>query len=397
VGGGAWRVRWAVGRVRWAVGRWLRVACCALRAARCVLRANRPCRAQPLPPKCTMVVDVDGEVVVVVVDDVVVVVEVEPVDDVDDVGAVVEVVDDVVDDVVDEVVVFGTCGSVVTGAVVGTVLGEGATTLPTDVPPFTELVPISEDSGRPAISSMPVTTRSATTKTATTITASGSHRTLPPVRRASNVLPALPLALVRGCLDEPARTGYAAGLPGARLDETRRGSAAAAASVPAPAAMSAATASVRAPAAMSAAAASVPAPATMSPATPSVPVAVAASAAAGWSPLPDPPVTGDPSTVLLAVPADPVVPEPPSNGSRPGTFTATCLTAPCARSIDWTIKVVAVVATTLPSATPMIVPFSPKTDAITAEATAPDAEAAICFGLSFMVDRSVHVDRRVDG
>jgi len=340
-----------------------------------------------------MVVDVDGEVVVVVVDDVVVVVEVEPVDDVDDVGAVVEVVDDVVDDVVDEVVVFGTCGSVVTGAVVGTVLGEGATTLPTDVPPFTELVPISEDSGRPAISSMPVTTRSATTKTATTITASGSHRTLPPVRRASNVLRALPLALVRGCLDEPARTGYAAGLPGARLDETRRGSAAAAASVRAPAAMSAATASVTASTDTSdIAAAAVPVAVATSPATPSVPVAVAASAAAGWSPLPDPPVTGDPSTVLLAVPADPVVPEPPSNGSRPGTFTATCLTAPCARSIDWTIKVVAVVATTLPSATPMIVPFSPKTDAITAEATAPDAEAAICFGLSFMVDRSVHVD-----
>ena len=41
-------------------------------------------------------------------------------------------------------------------------------------------------------------------------------------------------------------------------------------------------------------------------------------------------------------------------------------------------------ATALPMATPMMVPFTPKTEAATAARIAPMADAAICFGLSFM-------------
>ena len=52
--------------------------------------------------------------------------------------------------------------------------------------------------------------------------------------------------------------------------------------------------------------------------------------------------------------------------------------------MDCMARAVEVVATALPRATPMIVPFSPNNDAMTAEATAPAAEAATCLALSLI-------------
>jgi hypothetical protein len=64
-------------------------------------------------------------------------------------------------------------------------------------------------------------------------------------------------------------------------------------------------------------------------------------------------------------------------------LTTTCFTAWWVFSMDWATNAVAVVATALPRATPMIVPFSPNNDAATAARMAPAADAAICLGLSF--------------
>jgi hypothetical protein len=61
-----------------------------------------------------------------------------------------------------------------------------------------------------------------------------------------------------------------------------------------------------------------------------------------------------------------------------GTRTTTCLTAWFVRSIDWTSSAVPVVAATEPMATPTMVPLTPKMEAITADNTAPPAEARIC-------------------
>jgi hypothetical protein len=61
-----------------------------------------------------------------------------------------------------------------------------------------------------------------------------------------------------------------------------------------------------------------------------------------------------------------------------GTRTTTCLTAWFVRSIDWKTSAVPVVAATEPMATPTMVPLTPKTEAITADNTAPPAEARIC-------------------
>jgi hypothetical protein len=61
-----------------------------------------------------------------------------------------------------------------------------------------------------------------------------------------------------------------------------------------------------------------------------------------------------------------------------GVRTTACLTALFVRSIDSIMRAVPVVAATEPMATPTMVPLTPKTDATTAESTAPPAEARIC-------------------
>jgi hypothetical protein len=76
----------------------------------------------------------------------------------------------------------------------------------------------------------------------------------------------------------------------------------------------------------------------------------------------------------------PFAPVPPSRRNRvelSGTRTATCLTTWWPRSIDWATKAVPMVAAAEPMATPTIVPFTPKTDKITAATTAPAVEARI--------------------
>jgi hypothetical protein len=54
------------------------------------------------------------------------------------------------------------------------------------------------------------------------------------------------------------------------------------------------------------------------------------------------------------------------------------LTASCPRSIDWDTRVVPIVAAHEAMATPMIVPVTPKLEAMSAARTAPAAEAMIC-------------------
>jgi hypothetical protein len=76
----------------------------------------------------------------------------------------------------------------------------------------------------------------------------------------------------------------------------------------------------------------------------------------------------------------PLVPVPPSRRSKlelSGARIATCLTTSWPLSIDWATKAVPMVAAAEPMATPMIVPFTPKTDKITAATTAPPVEARI--------------------
>ncbi len=80
--------------------------------------------------------------------------------------------------------------------------------------------------------------------------------------------------------------------------------------------------------------------------------------------------------------SEPVTPEvfvPPNRRTMAlsGTRTTTCLTALFVRSIDWKTRAVPVVATMEPIATPTMVPFTPKMEAMTADSTAPAAEAAI--------------------
>jgi len=60
-----------------------------------------------------------------------------------------------------------------------------------------------------------------------------------------------------------------------------------------------------------------------------------------------------------------------------GARTTTCLTALFVRSMDWKARAVPVVAAMEPRATPTIVPLTPKTDAMTADSTAPAADARI--------------------
>jgi hypothetical protein len=76
----------------------------------------------------------------------------------------------------------------------------------------------------------------------------------------------------------------------------------------------------------------------------------------------------------------PAAPVPPKRRSKlvSGARTTTCLTAAFVFSIDWKRIAEPVVAAIDPIATPMIVPLTPKMDAMTADSTAPPAEASIC-------------------
>jgi hypothetical protein len=76
-------------------------------------------------------------------------------------------------------------------------------------------------------------------------------------------------------------------------------------------------------------------------------------------------------------PAALVPPKRRNNFALSGTRTTTCLTALLVRSIDWKTKAVPVVAAMEPMATPTMVPFTPKIEAMTADSTAPAAEARI--------------------
>lgn len=89
---------------------------------------------------------------------------------------------------------------------------------------------------------------------------------------------------------------------------------------------------------------------------------------------------GPPSTEDVGPPAAPVAPirRRRVDALPSGTRTAACLTAFCPRSIDCDTKVVPRVAAMEPIATPMIVPVTPKLDAMSAAITAPAAEARIC-------------------
>jgi hypothetical protein len=89
----------------------------------------------------------------------------------------------------------------------------------------------------------------------------------------------------------------------------------------------------------------------------------------------DDPATGVASVTPVAV----VPPSPRSNRVCSGTRTTTCFTAWLVRSIDWKTRALPVVAATEPMATPMMVPSTPKKEAITADSTAPAAEAKICL------------------
>ena len=76
----------------------------------------------------------------------------------------------------------------------------------------------------------------------------------------------------------------------------------------------------------------------------------------------------------------PLAPVPPRRRNKvelSGARTATCLTTWWPRSIDCATKAVAMVAAAEPMATPTIVPFTPKTDAMRAAHTAPTVEARI--------------------
>ena len=114
-----------------------------------------------------------------------------------------------------------------------------------------------------------------------------------------------------------------------------------------------------------------------------VPVAISivSGAAAPFGPdCPTTSVGADDASASTDDAAGPLVPVPPSRRSKvelSGARTATCLTTWWPRSIDWAMKAVAMVAAAEPMATPTIVPFTPKTDAMTAAHTAPAVEARI--------------------
>ena len=90
----------------------------------------------------------------------------------------------------------------------------------------------------------------------------------------------------------------------------------------------------------------------------------------------------DDRTSAFTSPAAPRVAQRWTSGRRWPFCTTTSRTFECVRSIDSQTMAVTVVATMLPTATPITVPDTPKTDAISAERTAPLADAAIWTGFS---------------
>jgi hypothetical protein len=114
-----------------------------------------------------------------------------------------------------------------------------------------------------------------------------------------------------------------------------------------------------------------------------VAASVDSMAAARSSALPEPDVVGIASVGADSAPTvafwSPLALVPPSRRSRveSGARTTTCFTASCPRSIDWATSAVPKVAAIDPMATPMIVPLTPKLDAISAASTAPAADARI--------------------
>jgi len=316
--------------------------------------------------------DAGEVVVVVVVPGTVVVVDEDP-------GTVV---------VVGEVVVVG---KAVVGVVVegGVVVGEGVNMLPTEVPPLAGLDPRIEEIGFPAMSSKPVTTTSATTKTTPMVKASTDQRIL----LLLYVVPARP-DVERS---EPSPSAPEVEEPGPRLIGSRPACRLLAISLLSPSlpvARAAKAGPVAGPVASVGAGVSPftmggvilrcgvsTSPAASARSIASAPPATAIAASVAESPAAS--VTGDSAVALVTVPVASVVPDWRRSEGRLGTLT-TCLTTSWVRSIDWTTRAVDVLATALPSATPIIVPFSPNRDAIRAEATAPAADAAICLGLSFI-------------
>ncbi len=83
------------------------------------------------------------------------------------------------------------------------------------------------------------------------------------------------------------------------------------------------------------------------------------------------------STDDAASPLALVAPSRRRSGDESGARTATCLTACWPRSIDCATSAVPMVAAADPMATPMMVPLTPKLDAMSAAITAPAAEARI--------------------
>jgi hypothetical protein len=293
-----------------------------------------------------VVVLVEGDVVVVVV-----LVE----------GDVVVVVVVVVD--VDVVVVVDLGGNVVVGVVGGGDSGGvDVRKLPADVPPELLDAPMSEERGRPPSTSTSVTRPSARMNDATTVTTNG-QRGCRGGRRGS------PAAVVRGIR--------------ARLHATSRvsptspgfGTRAIAALVGSPEPRAEPEVGSFPGAGAEPEVGSFPG-ARAEPEVGSFP-----GAGAEPDPASTEASTAEERASALTSPTTRVA-QRCTNGRRWPFFTTTSRTFECVRSIDSQTIAVTVVATMLPTATPITVPDTPKTDAISADRTAPLAEAAIWTGFS---------------
>ena len=273
-----------------------------------------------------MVVLVDGDVVAVVV--VVVLVD----------GDVVVVVVVVVE--VDVVVVDLGGAVVVVVAAGGASGGVDVRKFPAEVPPELLDAPMSEERGRPPSTSTSVTRPSARTNDAATVTTNGQ----------------------RGCRAgrRGAPTGVGRGIR-ARLHATSRVSPTSSRS-------------------------GAPAVADRAGAFPEAGSEPGAGAFPEAGSEPGPASTeasiADDRTSAFTSPAAPRVAQRWTSGRRWPFCTTTSRTFECVRSIDSQTMAVTVVATMLPTATPITVPDTPKTDAISAERTAPLADAAIWTGFS---------------
>ncbi len=285
-----------------------------------------------------MVVLVDGDVVAVVV--VVVLVD-------GDVVVVVVVVVEV--DVV--VVVLG-------GAVVVVVAAGGASggvdvrKFPAEVPPELLEAPMSEERGRPPSTSTSVTRPSARTNDAATVTTNGQRG----CRAGRRGAPAGVGRGIRARLHATSRVSPTSSRSGAPAVADRAGAFPEAGSEPGAGAFPEAGSEPGAGAFPEAG--SEPGPASTE-----------ASIA-------------DDRTSAFTSPAAPRVAQRWTSGRRWPFCTTTSRTFECVRSIDSQTMAVTVVATMLPTATPITVPDTPKTDAISAERTAPLADAAIWTGFS---------------